>query len=142
MTALLSLIGALVVGGSDFAGGYAARQTSPFRVTVWVQAISLMGLVVGGLFVAAPSVRTTDIVAGLVGGAAATFSFAALYRSFSEGQISLLAPTAAISSGVLPVFVGLVRGESISLVNWVGVIVAFAAIALVSQSKAKLGEPD
>ena len=65
MTALLALIGALVVGASDFGGGIAARQVSPLRVAAWIQAASLGLIITVVWFVDAPEVRGVDIGAGV-----------------------------------------------------------------------------
>lgn len=135
MTALLSLIGALIVGASDFGGGVAARRQSPFAVAAWIQAASL-GLIVAAVwFVDAPDIRTVDLTAGVVAGLSGTFSFVSLYAAFSLGKISLLAPVSASVGAVVPTVVGLARGESLSTINIIGIVVALVAITMVTQER-------
>lgn len=142
MTAVLALAGALIVGGSDFAGGLAARSVPVLRVTAWIQGVSLASVGIAVWFVDAPDVTSTDVVAGVVAGVTGLFSFVALYAAFARGQISLLAPTAAILSGVIPTLVGLARGESVVVLNVVGIVAALVAIALVTQERRTPDTPD
>lgn len=133
MTAVFALVGALVVGASDFGGGVAARRVSALRVATWIQASSLALIGIAVWFVDAPDVRGVDIGAGVVAGLAGTFSFVALYAAFSRGQITLLAPVAAVVGAVIPTVVGLFRGESLSALQVVGIVVALGAIVLVTR---------
>ncbi len=135
MTAVLALAGALIVGASDFAGGYAAQRDPAVRVTAWIQAASLGLLAVALVPFGWDEVVGRDLVAGVVAGLSGTFSFVCLYKSFTLGPISLLAPVAAVLSAVIPTVVGVFRGESMSTVNTVGVIVSLLAIVLVSQDR-------
>lgn len=139
MTAVLALAGALIVGASDFAGGYAARRDSAVRVTAWIQAASLALLALALVPFGWSEVVDRDLVAGVIAGLSGTFSFVCLYKSFTLGPISLLAPVAAVLSAVIPTLVGIVRGESLSAVNTIGVVVSLAAIVLVSQERSGIG---
>jgi len=133
VTAVFALVGALVVGASDFGGGIAARRVSALRVAYWIQAASLALIGVAVWFVDAPDVRGVDIGAGVVAGVAGTFSFVALYAAFSRGQITLLAPVAAVVGAIIPIIVGLFRGESLSALHVVGILLALGAIVLVTR---------
>jgi drug/metabolite transporter (DMT)-like permease len=135
MTAVLALTGALIVGASDFAGGFAARRDPAVRVTAWIQAVSLALLTLALLPVGWTDVVTRDIVAGAIAGLSSMFSFIALYKSFTLGPISLMAPTAAVLSAIIPTGVGALRGETMSAVNLAGVVLSVIAIVLVSQDR-------
>ncbi len=135
MTAVLALTGALIIGASDFAGGYAARRDPAVRVTAWVQALSLLFLALALVPAGWTEVVTRDLVAGVIAGLSGTFSFIALYKSFTLGPISLMAPTAAVLSAIIPTGVGALRGETMSTINVVGVLLSLVAIVLVSQDR-------
>ena len=135
MTAFFALAGALIIGGSDFAGGYASRRTSPFRVALWIQGASGLLIVAAVWFIDAPDVRDVDIGAGVVAGISGTFSFVALYAAFALGQISRLAPVAAVVGAVVPTVVGIFRGESLTALHVAGIVVALVAITLVTQEQ-------
>ncbi len=139
MTAVLALAGALIVGASDFAGGFAARRDPAVRVTAWIQAASLALLAVALVPFGWSEVVTRDLVAGVIAGLSGTFSFVCLYKSFTLGPVSLLAPVAAVLSAVIPTLVGVLRGETLSAVNTIGVLVSLAAIVLVSQERSGIG---
>ena len=79
-------------------------------------------------------------MAGVVAGLSGTFSFICLYKSFTLGPISLMAPTAAIWSAVIPTVVGVLRGEEMSAVNAIGVVLCLLAIVLVSQDQIRPGD--
>lgn len=139
MTAVLALAGALIVGASDFAGGFAARRDPAVRVTAWIQAASLALLALALVPFGWSEVVGRDLAAGVIAGLSGTFSFICLYKSFTLGPISLLAPVAAVLSAVIPTLVGVARGETLSTVNTVGVIVSLTAIVLVSQERSGAG---
>ena len=139
MTALFALAGALIVGASDFGGGFASRSTSAFRVAGWIQAFSALFIAVAVWLVDAPDVRNADLLAGAVAGVSGTFSFVALYAAFARGQISRLAPVTAVVGAVVPTVVGVARGESLTAVRALGVVVALMAIALVTQERSDGG---
>ncbi len=134
MTALLAIASAVIIGGSDFSGGLATRQDSTFRVTVWAQLWSgLTALALVGL-VSWSSVATVDIVAGALAGLSGTFSFVCFYAALGRGSMSVVAPTTAVVGAVVPVLVGLARGESLGSSTALGIVVALVAIVLVTRS--------
>jgi len=134
VTALLAIASAVIIGGSDFSGGLATRQDSTFRVTVWAQLWSgLTALALVGL-VSWSSVATVDIVAGALAGLSGTFSFVCFYAALGRGSMSVVAPTTAVVGAVVPVLVGLARGESLGSSTALGIVVALVAIVLVTRS--------
>lgn len=136
MTALLAIASALIIGGSDFSGGIATRQDSTFRVTVWAQLWSgLTALVLVG-FVSSTSMATVDVVGGVLAGLSGSFSFVCFYAALSRGSMSVVAPTTAVVGALVPVLVGLARGEQIGAATGIGLAVALVAIVLVTQSGA------
>jgi len=134
VTALLAIASALIIGGSDFSGGIATRQDSTFRVTVWAQLWSgLTALVLVG-FVSSTSMATVDVVGGVLAGLSGSFSFVCFYAALSRGSMSVVAPTTAVVGALVPVLVGLARGEQIGAATGIGLAVALVAIVLVTQS--------
>jgi drug/metabolite transporter (DMT)-like permease len=132
MAIVLALLTAVSYGAGDFLGGLAARRQSALRVTLLSQACGAMVLVVlvpvlGG----EPSVHalTLGAVAGLAGALAVTV----FYRAMAVGAMSVIAPVSALTAAALPVVWGLVIGERPSVASLVGVVIALAAIVLVSQ---------
>jgi len=134
VTALLAIASALIIGGSDFSGGIATREDSTFRITVWAQLWSgLTALVLVG-FVSSSSLATVDIVGGVLAGLSGSFSFVCFYAALSRGSMSVVAPTTAVVGALVPVLVGVARGEQISTLTGMGITVALVAIVLVTRS--------
>ena len=132
MALLFALLTAVTYGAGDFCGGLAARRQPAIRVTLVSQLFGTLVLVVlvpalGG----EPSadVLLTGAVAGLAGACAVTV----FYRAMGVGAMSVIAPVSALTAAALPVVVGLATGERPSAAALAGVVIALAAIVLVSQ---------
>lgn len=133
MTALIALASAVVIGGADFTGGLATRRDDPFRVTAATQLTSGAAAIVLASVVAAEGMETVDVVGGAIAGLSGTFSFVCFYRALSLGAMSLVAPVTAVVGAATPAVFGLARGEDLSAPTLVGLLVAVAAIGLVSR---------
>lgn len=132
MGILLAILAAGTYGAGDFFGGLASRHSPALRVTVLSQAIGALLLVplvplVGGAFAA------SDLAIGAAAGLAGALALVVFYRAMGSGAMSVVAPVSALTAAALPVVVGLATGEHPSTVALVGVVIALAAIALVSQ---------
>lgn len=132
MAIVFALLAATSYGAADFFGGLASRHEAALRVTVVSQAIGATLLVVlvpivGG----SPSPGVLALGAGA--GIAGALALVVFYRAMGSGAMSVVAPVSALSAAALPVIVGLVTGEHPSPVALVGVVIALAAIGLVSQ---------
>jgi drug/metabolite transporter (DMT)-like permease len=128
---LLALASSLAYGAADFLGGVAARGAHVLGVVVIAAPASLLVELllwpaVGASF--APGAVTWGAASGLASAAA----FALLYRTLAIGPMSVLSPVTALVSAALPVSVGLIEGESLSGLALGGMMLAFAAIVVVS----------
>ena len=56
----------------------------------------------------------------------------AFYYALSRGTMSVVAPLTAVIGAGLPVVIGLIEGEQLELVRGVGIVVALAAVVLIS----------
>ncbi len=131
MTALLSLLASLLWGGADFLGGTVSRRLAAYTVIGVSQAFSLAMLVPVALgtgeLTAAGGYLGWGIAAGLVG----LVALGAFYTALAEGTMGVVAPIAA--TGVaLPVAVGLAAGDSPSLGQLLGLVIAVLGVLLSS----------
>lgn len=133
MTAVLALASALIIGGSDFGGGLATRHDSTFRVTAVAQMTGGATAVVLALVVGADEMVRVDVVAGVVAGLSGTFSFICFYRALSIGVMSVVAPTTAVVGASIPAIFGVTRGDEMTTLTGIGLLVAVAAIVLVTR---------
>ncbi len=132
MPVLLAFGAALVYGVGDYFGGRASRTQPSVVVTAIGQVVSL-ALVVAAVLAMGTSVPSAStwwwsIGGGIVGALGIT----GLYHGFAHGEISVVAPTSAVIGAALPVVVGLSLGERPTVLALVGIVVAVAAVALVS----------
>lgn len=136
MAVVLGLAAAIVYGASDFLGGLATRRSGAYAVVVWSQFAGLLILAAAVLLTGETLPPTRDLVWGAVGGIGGGSGVVLLYRGLAIGRMAIVAPTAAVGGAVIPVVVGLALGERPPALALVGVLVAVAAIGLVSSSHA------
>jgi drug/metabolite transporter (DMT)-like permease len=132
MAIFLSLLTAITYGAGDFCGGLAARRSPAIQVTLISQLAGTVLLVVL-VPVVGGTPTTHDLVVGGAAGLAGACAVAVFYRAMAVGAMSVIAPVSALTATALPVLFGLARGERPPPVALVGVVVAVAAILLVSQ---------
>lgn len=132
MPAVLALLSAVVWGASDFVTGVVSRTLRPVVVVAWSQLIALATL---SVIVAVRGLPGTGyagwwpwaVLAG-VSGALGLLSF---YAALSTGTMGVVAPIAAVGSGI-PVLLGVLSGEQPSPLAWWGIAVALVGVVLAS----------
>lgn len=137
MPVVLALLSSLLWGAADFFGGTAARRL-PAAVVVGVsQAVALVVLLPLLVGVGAwPSHPWAGVAAGLVG----LVGLAAFYAALAAGTMGVVAPIAA-TGALVPVVVGLVRGDSPSAAQVVGIVLALGGVVLASGPELSGGAP-
>jgi drug/metabolite transporter (DMT)-like permease len=143
MAVLLALFSAVAYGLSDFVGGLLSRRTSAWAVAVVGQASSTVVTAGVALFVPGTA-QPADFAWALLAGVAAGMGTGFLYRGFSSGRMSVVAPVSAVGAALVPVLVGAVTGERPTPLVWAGVVAALPGIWLVSstpEDPMRAGEP-
>jgi drug/metabolite transporter (DMT)-like permease len=128
---LLALACSVAYGAADFLGGVAARGAHVLLVVVIAAPVSLLVEILLWPVVGA-SFPTAAVTWGAASGIASAAAFALLYRTLALGPMSVLSPITALVSAALPVGVGLLDGETLSALAVGGMLLAFAAIVVVS----------
>jgi drug/metabolite transporter (DMT)-like permease len=129
---LLAALCAATYGVADYCGGRASRSVASTIVALLGQATSLVLVVAGVALIGTPIASAHDLWWGAAGGAAGGLALIAFYRALSRGAMTVVAPTTAVVSAVLPVLVGLGLGERPSATALIGIVAACLAVALVS----------
>lgn len=129
MSAVFALLSSLLWGTSDFLGGTASRRLPTLVVIGAGQALSLLGLIplaafTGG-FAASTGYLGWAIGAGVVG----LVGLTAFYRALASGTMGVVAPIAGLGV-VVPVGVGLARGESPDVWQLLGIAVGIVGVVL------------
>ncbi|MGZ0213089.1 MAG: EamA family transporter [Actinomycetales bacterium] len=129
-TVFLGLSSALTFGAADFFGGIAAKRISPILATA---VGALAGLVVLlFIFPFVTNVWSTEAVLyGILAGVNSAVAIGLLYACLAIGPMSILSPVTAVMSALVPVTVGLLRGESLGTFGFVAIPVALIAVVLV-----------
>lgn len=140
MLGLLLALGASVSWGvADYLGGVKSRVV-PLLTLIAVS--QLAGLVLTAAIASAtgsfPDARTAVYAA--LGGTAGVIAVAAFYRGMAIGRISIVAPVSA-TGVVLPVAVGLARGEKPGSLALAGIALALVGVILASAESEPGGGP-
>lgn len=129
IAALLALAASVCWGTGDVLAGLAGRRSSSWTVSVVSLGSSLvLGVVL--LMVLGRSVPSWEAAwPALAAGVAVSVATVAYFEALAVGTMSLVAPIAS-SAAVVPVAVGLMRGEQPSVIQAVGVLAAVLGVGL------------
>jgi uncharacterized membrane protein len=130
LTVVLGLTGALVYGFADFVGGLAARRISALRVTA-LGAVSGVVLLVLGTVVVPGRWSVEAILWGGISGVTGAAAIALLYACLAIGPMSILSPVTAVTSAIVPLTWGLVRGSELGALAYPAFALALVAVVLV-----------
>lgn len=135
MSVLLALLSSVLWGSADFLGGTATRRLPAPVVVGASQAFALVALIPFALVAGA---RPDSLWAGVAAGIAGVIGLAAFYAALASGTMGVVAPIAALGA-LLPVAVGLARGESPSTLQSAGIVLAIAGVILASGPEVRGG---
>ena len=137
MTAFLALLSAVFIGSADFVGGLASRTANGVRVATFVAVMGLPLAFAISLAYGADHVGRDDVIWSTLSGIAVAVGIGCFYIGMGRGLISVVAPVAAVTGAVIPVVYGLARGERPGSLALIGLLVAFAAVAVVSLAQSE-----
>jgi drug/metabolite transporter (DMT)-like permease len=130
---IFALAAALLYGSADFLGGVATRKATALSI---LPASALAGAVVVliAAVISGDAVTGAGIRWGLIAGAVGGVGLIVFYAGLAEGPMSVVAPTSALVSTILPVAVALADGERASPAVYLGALICLVAIVGVSAS--------
>ncbi len=130
MAIVLGILAALAYGSSDFVAGLGSRRLGSGPVTLLVLFLGiLVAAIATGLFPGqGPSAHA--LIWGAVSGVGSASGSLLLYRGFAVGEMSIVSPLCAVLTAVVPVVVGVLLGDRLSVLAAAGVAVAVPAAAL------------
>ena len=136
MGALFALVSSLSWGAGDFLGGRATQRHGALRVLAWSQFAALLLLWIAvGLLVSGGAVTVDWHAVGIAaaGGVAGVTALAMFYSALAIGPMALVPPIAA-SGVVLPVMIGLLRGDPPTVLAVSGLALGVLGVVLASTS--------
>jgi drug/metabolite transporter (DMT)-like permease len=132
LAVLLALAAAAGYGGSDYAGGLAARRASVVRVTVLVEVTSAAVLLCVIPFISSQAPSLTSALWGIAAGASGVTGAMALYLGFRHAAFSVASSISAVGSAAFSVLAGVALGEQPGALSLAGIALALPAIVAVS----------
>jgi drug/metabolite transporter (DMT)-like permease len=135
---VLALAASVSWGSADFLGGLSTKRLSILTVAAVSQFAGFV-FTLTVVLVVKPGLPSSNVVLiGLVAGVVGTIGLAALYSGLALGPMGVVAPIAAMS-GIVPVVVGLVRGERPGSIQLVGVALAIGGVILAARHRNETG---
>ena len=131
MSVLLALVASLLWGTSDFLGGNASKRVPELSVVGVSQLVALLALVPVAVLTGELGTSRGYLLPAVLAGLCGLVALAAFYRALATGTMGVVAPVAALGT-VVPVVVGLLRGEAPSGLQLLGTAVAVAGVVLAS----------
>jgi drug/metabolite transporter (DMT)-like permease len=129
----LSLCAAASWGGGDYCGGLASKRASVFRVVAVAHGCGLIAMLAMAWLTEEGIPPRADLWWGAFAGLVGAFGIAALYKALAIGRMGVVAPVAAVVTGILPVLFG-IRTEGIpDRMQMLGFALALVSIWLVAR---------
>jgi drug/metabolite transporter (DMT)-like permease len=125
----LSLASALSYGISDFLGGTQSRRLPVLAVLAVSQPVGLILSLALVVVIGADPLAAGKIAIAAGAGIAAAIGLATFYRAMAMGTISVVAPIASLGV-MVPVVVGLARGEQPGAIQLAGLAAAILGVVV------------
>jgi len=140
MAALLALVSAVGYGISDFSGGLASRRAPAIAIVLVSNSLTLVIALLTVALLPGSAYHLGDVTWGIAAGTVGVVGVVLLYRGLAIGPMSVVAPLTAVLSAIVPVVVGVIRGERPGALALGGVALALPAMVLVGrESDARVG---
>ncbi len=130
MGALLAGLSSLLWGTGDFVGGTLSRRAHPVAVMRATQGFTAVVLAIA-VVATGELGRTGAIGWGVAGGVLGCVGLGSFYAALAAGTMGVVAPIAA-TGVVIPVAIGLLRGESPQPAQFAGMALAIVGVILAS----------
>jgi drug/metabolite transporter (DMT)-like permease len=127
----ISLASAASWGVSDFLGGLTSRRLPVLGVLAVSQPAGLVLIAVMIAIFGADPISADKFAIAALAGAASLGGLWAFYAAMAMGTVSVVAPIASLGV-VVPVAVGLGRGDSPAAIQLIGLVPAIAGVAILS----------
>jgi len=135
MLGIVLALGAAVCWGSgDFLGGLSTRRASLWAVVAGSQLVGLAAAAAAVLASGRPWPGIAALWPIFIGGLAGAVAIATFYKALAIGTMSIVAPITA-SSAVVPMMVGLGRGERPSPLQVTGIVLAALGVLLAASDR-------
>ncbi|MEV5827273.1 EamA family transporter [Spirillospora sp. NPDC052242] len=139
MVTILALGAALAYGVADFLGGAVSRRATALQALLWCVPVGFVVVLTAAL-IDGGAPTATSLAWGFGAGIAGGTGLITFYGALARGPMSVVAPVSALAAAVLPVAVGVLRGERLGTIVIAGVLLCLLAIGMVSMEEDKEDE--
>jgi drug/metabolite transporter (DMT)-like permease len=133
MPALLALLSSLAWGVADVAGGVATRRVGSPRTLALSYPAGALAITVFALTIVPGVIDSTVLWLSVYTAVAGTLAMVLLYGALAIGPMGVVSPLTAVGGAAVPVVVGIARGESVTVLIVIGMVLAAIAVILVSR---------
>src|SRR5215210_7338933 len=131
MAALLALLSSVLWGGADFLGGTVSRRLPALVVVGASQLVGLLAIAAVAVALGELDAPTGYVPWAVAAGIAGLVGLVAFYAALASGTMGVVSPIAALGV-IVPVVVGLARGERPSGLQLAGIVLAVVGVVLAS----------
>ena len=131
MSAILALLSSVVWGTSDFFGGTLARKRPPIAVIGGSQPFGLVLVAVIAVMFGQWEMQSDVLLYGAVSGAIGLVGLMCFYAALASGRMGIVSPIASLGV-MIPLFIGLAKGENLSKLEVFGVAIAILGLVIAS----------
>lgn len=118
-------------------GGVASRRAGAMPILAIAYPSGAVIITFAALFVVPGEISSAAIGWGVIAGLIGAIAIGLLYVALSRGPMGIVSPITAVMSGAIPLIVGVIKGERLSLLAIFGVVLAVIAVVLVTREKAE-----
>ncbi len=133
MPALLALLSSLAWGVADVAGGVATRRVGSPRTLALSYPAGALAITLFALTIVPGTIDSTVLWISIYTAVAGTIAMVLLYGALAIGPMGVVSPLTAVGGAAVPVVVGIARGESVTVLIVIGMVLAVIAVVLVSR---------
>jgi drug/metabolite transporter (DMT)-like permease len=133
--AIYALIAAVLYGGADFSGGFAARRLNQFQVLFLSSLVGAVVLIILALLWREDMPTVRSVFYAILASISGAIGLATLYNALSFGRASIVAPSSAVVASAAPViYAAFIEGLPGS-VTLTGFILAAVGIWLTTRTE-------
>lgn len=132
---LLALIASATWGVADFLGGLASRRTRIVRVLPISYLSGAIAVTFFSIFLIPGELNQESFIYGFFAAFFGVPAIALLYVALSRGPMGIVSPITALMAGFVPVITGLLRGDQVTGIGFIGMGLAALSVILVSQEQ-------
>ncbi len=123
----------LAVAG-DFGGGWTSRRATVLGIAIGVDVLGSIAMIAVAIATGEPVPGPATLGLAALAGVLAVAGILGLYQGVAVGRMGVVAPVTGVIAATLPVIVGLVRLGWPGTEVVIGIVLALAAVVLVSRS--------